>query len=95
MTKVFIGGSRHVSRLTAPVLERLHTIMEKELSVIVGDANGADKAVQNYFSAKVTRRWRCFAPVPYAVIMLGIGIPGTSTLRRTLKGEPSTLRRIG
>lgn len=52
MTKVFIGGSRHVSRLTAPVLERLHTIMEKELSVIVGDANGADKAVQNYFFSK-------------------------------------------
>ena len=49
MTKVFIGGSRHISRLTSPVLERLHTIMEKELAAIVGDANGADKSVQNYF----------------------------------------------
>jgi len=52
MTKVFIGGSRHVSRLTVPVLERLRTIMEKGLPVIVGDANGADKAVQQYFFSK-------------------------------------------
>ena len=52
MTKVFIGGSRHISRLTVPVLERLRTIMEKELPVIVVDANGADKAVQQYFFSK-------------------------------------------
>lgn len=52
MTKVFIGGSRHISRLTVPVLERLRIIMEKELPVIVGDANGADKAVQQYFFSK-------------------------------------------
>ena len=52
MIKVFIGGSRHISRLTVPVLERLRTIMEKELPVIVGDANGADKAVQQYFFSK-------------------------------------------
>ena len=45
----FIGGSRHVSRLTAPVLERLHTIMEKELSVIVGDANGGGQGRAKLF----------------------------------------------
>ena len=49
MNKVFIGGSRHISRLTAPVLGRLRTIMEKEFPVIVGDANGVDKAVQQFF----------------------------------------------
>lgn len=49
MNKVFIGGSRHISRLTVPVLGRLRTIMEKEFPVIVGDANGADKAVQQFF----------------------------------------------
>ena len=55
MAKVFIGGSRQISRLTAPVLERLHTIMEKEFPVIVGDSyhpKGADKAVQDYFFSK-------------------------------------------
>ena len=52
MSKIFIGGSRHVSRLGAPVRARLDTIIEKGLPVIVGDANGADKAVQQYLFSK-------------------------------------------
>ena len=50
MTKVFIGGSRHVSRIPANVRERLNSIIEKRHRVIVGDANGADKAVQKHFA---------------------------------------------
>lgn len=49
MNTVFIGGSRHVSRLPAQVKERLNNIIENRHRVIVGDANGADKAVQKYF----------------------------------------------
>ena len=52
MMKVFIGGSRRVSRLGAPVHARLDKIIEKGLAVIVGDANGADKAVQQYLFSK-------------------------------------------
>ncbi|MGO9314399.1 MAG: hypothetical protein ACLQBD_04790 [Syntrophobacteraceae bacterium] len=52
MTKVFIGGSRRVSRLSEPVLMRLDRIIEKGLPVIIGDANGADKAVQQYLNSK-------------------------------------------
>jgi hypothetical protein len=52
MIKVFIGGSRRVSRLGAPVRARLDKIIEKDLAVIVGDANGADKAVQQYLFSK-------------------------------------------
>lgn len=48
MTKVFIGGSRHVTRLNPDVKQRLDTIIAKQLPVVVGDANGADKAVQTY-----------------------------------------------
>jgi hypothetical protein len=48
-TKVFIGGSRRVSRLSLPVRARLGKIIEKGFAVLVGDANGADKAVQEYF----------------------------------------------
>jgi predicted Rossmann fold nucleotide-binding protein DprA/Smf involved in DNA uptake len=47
MTKVFIGGSRAVSRLSEPVLARLdRRTIAKGLSVVIGGANGADKAVQ-------------------------------------------------
>lgn len=48
MTKVFIGGSRKVSRLSADVKQRIDRIIAGDLEVVVGDANGADKAVQRY-----------------------------------------------
>jgi hypothetical protein len=48
MTKVFIGGSRRVSRLDGQVRARIDRMIEQRLSVVVGDANGADKAVQHY-----------------------------------------------
>jgi len=51
-TKVFIGGSRHVSRLSAAVRERIDNIVAKNLSVVIGDANGVDKAVQTYLHGK-------------------------------------------
>jgi hypothetical protein len=49
MMRVFIGGSRRVSRLDEQVTGRLDEIIRKQLPVIIGDANGADKAVQDYF----------------------------------------------
>jgi hypothetical protein len=52
MSKVFIGGSRHVSSLSADVRSRLDRIMDRQYSVILGDANGADKAVQAYLQSK-------------------------------------------
>ncbi len=50
MNTVFIGGSRHVSRLPAPAKERLDNIVKSGLHIVVGDANGADKAVQKHLS---------------------------------------------
>src|ERR1035438_3047697 len=48
MSIVFIGGSRHISRLPTAVKERLNNVMKSGHDVLVGDANGADKAVQKY-----------------------------------------------
>jgi probable addiction module antidote protein len=48
MNRVFIGGSRHVSRLPAQVKQRLENVISSGHHVLVGDANGADKAVQKY-----------------------------------------------
>lgn len=50
MNTIFIGGSRHVSRLPAEVKNRLNNVISSGHRVIVGDANGADKAVQKHFS---------------------------------------------
>jgi hypothetical protein len=52
MTKVFIGGSRRVSRLNADVRRRIDRIIDQGFPVLVGDANGADKAVQKYLQSR-------------------------------------------
>ena len=46
--KVFIGGSRRLTRLNGDVIGHLDRIIESRLPVLIGDANGADKAVQTY-----------------------------------------------
>jgi probable addiction module antidote protein len=50
MNTIFIGGSRHVSRLPAEVKDRLKNVIDKRHKIIVGDANGADRAVQKYLA---------------------------------------------
>lgn len=49
---VFVAGSRRISRLPAEVRNRLDAIIEKGFQIFVGDANGADKAVQLYLAEK-------------------------------------------
>lgn len=46
--KVFIGGSRRLTRLNNEVISHLDRIIESRLPILIGDANGADKAVQHY-----------------------------------------------
>jgi len=52
MTKVFIGGSRAASKLNKALKHRIDNIIEKGYEILVGDANGADKAVQKYILEK-------------------------------------------
>lgn len=52
MKTVFIGGSRKVTRLAAEVRTRLDRIVDHKLPVLIGDANGADKAVQRYLAER-------------------------------------------
>jgi hypothetical protein len=52
VTKVFIGGSRKIGRLGVEVRRRLDRIIEKKIQVLIGDANGADKAVQMYLKSR-------------------------------------------
>jgi probable addiction module antidote protein len=52
MNTIFVGGSRHVSRLPPEVKQCLDNVVASGHRVIVGDANGADKAVQKHFLDK-------------------------------------------
>jgi len=60
MTSVFIGGSRRITRLNGAVRKRIDRIIEQDLPVLVGDANGADKAVQRYLHSKGYRNVEVF-----------------------------------
>jgi adenine-specific DNA-methyltransferase len=48
VSTIFIGGSRHVSHLSEGAKERINNVMDKNHDIVVGDANGADKAVQKF-----------------------------------------------
>jgi hypothetical protein len=50
MYAVFVAGSRALSKLNVHVKERLENIVRQNFTVLVGDANGADKAVQRYLA---------------------------------------------
>ena len=46
--KIFISGSRAMVYLNETVCENLRGIIDKQFTVLVGDAGGADKAVQTF-----------------------------------------------
>lgn len=50
MSKVFFGGSRNLGRLNPAIRTRLRNLITNKHTVLVGDANGVDKAVQSFFS---------------------------------------------
>jgi hypothetical protein len=47
---VFIGGSRNVRRLDEQTKSRLENVVSNGMTALVGDANGADKAVQQFIA---------------------------------------------
>ena len=52
MTKVFIGGSRAISRLNSAIREKLDDLISRQCAILIGDANGADKAVQEHLASR-------------------------------------------
>ena len=50
MTTVFISGSRYIRALNSEIKSRLQNIVNKKFEIIVGDAFGVDKAVQQYLA---------------------------------------------
>lgn len=50
MSKVFFGGSRNLGRLNPAIRTRLRNLITNKHTVLIGDANGVDKAVQSFFA---------------------------------------------
>ena len=49
---VFVAGSRGISRLPVEVKRRIDLMIDKDFQILVGDAAGADKAVQGYLAGR-------------------------------------------
>ena len=52
MIKVFVGGSRTITKLPPSVAARIDNLIEGDFTVLVGDADGADKCAQQYLAEK-------------------------------------------
>ena len=48
MNTVFVGGSRQISRLPDEAKQRLQSMVSRKHRIIIGDAKGADTAVQKH-----------------------------------------------
>ena len=60
MSRVFVGGSRRIIRLHPEVALRLDQILASKASILVGDANGADKSIQQFLKTKEYREVEVF-----------------------------------
>lgn len=49
--KVFVSGSISIKQLPQIAVDKLNRIMEQNLTVIIGDANGIDSLVQDYLAS--------------------------------------------
>lgn len=52
MEAVFLGGSRRVTKISQSVRAKLDELLVRGLWMFVGDANGADRALQTYLANK-------------------------------------------
>lgn len=61
MPTIFIGGSRNVPHLPPTLCLRLDNIVAAGHGIVVGDADGADTAVQSHFRARGYDRLTVFS----------------------------------
>ena len=50
MTTVFVSGSRRVSRINDMIRNHIRNMMDKDFRIVVGDADGADLALQKFLA---------------------------------------------
>ena len=93
MTTIFIGGSRAVSRLNALVRDRLDDFIRRQCMILIGDANGADKAVQRHLAGRGYQHVTVYC-MEHCRNNLAIGPRGTSPRHRCARVSRTTQPRI-
>jgi hypothetical protein len=58
--KIFTGGSRQLSKLNNVIRQGLEDVLTNDPLVLIGDASGSDKAIQQYLSEKKYKKVHVF-----------------------------------
>jgi len=69
--KVFMGGSRHISKLNENIRQGLDETLKNGPLVLVGDANGSDKAIQQHLYQRDYKEVNVFCSGAYCRNNLG------------------------
>lgn len=56
MEAVFLGGSRRIARLNERIRSKLDELVDRGLWMFIGDANGADRALQQHLADRGYKR---------------------------------------
>ena len=84
--KIFIAGARAIANLDEAVIAKLDSISENGYEVLVGDALGADRLVQQFYVDKAYRNVTVFASNGEARNNLGDWRVENIAVKRTLRG---------
>ncbi|WP_454883050.1 hypothetical protein [Sphingomonas oryzagri] len=68
---VFVSGSLSIGRLPFPVTSRLCTILDRRIPVLIGDARGADAAVQRFLADQASTDVTVYSADPMPRTNLG------------------------
>lgn len=73
MDTVFLGGSRRITGLNDGIKYKLDSLIERGLWCFVGDANGADRALQQHLADRGCERVVVYAVADLFAITSGTG----------------------
>ena len=52
MSKIFISGSMNIKNINPMIIKRINNMIESNFDILIGDANGSDKSIQEILKVK-------------------------------------------
>lgn len=62
---VVLGGSRHIEKISAEVMDLLNEYVDKKYNFLIGDAPGSDASFQSFFAKKQYKNIKIFSSAGY------------------------------
>lgn len=62
---IVLGGSRHIEKISAEVMDLLNEYVDKKYNFLIGDAPGSDASFQSFFVKKQCKNIKIFSSAGY------------------------------